>query len=187
MGKAAGSERPHQVVEVLAAYAHAALAAQVRRQLAGGDDLSLLRVPPGARLQRADRLLVSGTAAEPAGSWATHPELVGLVPEDAEATYVDRACLPAGGDATGLEPLEAYSVSFGSTTATARLGPGRRDLFVRMRLGARLPAFARGYADGAADPTTGRIGYTLVDPVAAADLALRHRLPFAVCAATDPS
>jgi hypothetical protein len=74
-------------------------------------------------------------------------------------------------------------VSFASRTAIARLGSGRPDLFERLRLGDRLPAFARGFADGAADPSTGRIGYTLVDPPAAADLALRHRLPFAVCAA----
>ena len=32
-----------------------------------------------------------------------------------------------------------------------------------------------------ADPSTGRLGYTLTDPVAAARLTRERQLPFAVC------
>ena len=51
-----------------------------------------------------------------------------------------------------------------------------------MRLGAAEPGFAEAYDGGVADPRTGRIGYVMTDPPAAARLALGHRLPFATCA-----
>lgn len=149
------------------------------------DDADLTRLHPaaGAQLRAAQHLLVSGVATDVTSSWASQPGLPELVPEDAESTYLERGCVadaPAGAD---LEPLAAYSVSFGSTTATARLGPGRGDLFTRMRLARQVSAFGQGFADGAADPSTGRIGYSLVDPARAADLTLRRRLPFAACGA----
>jgi hypothetical protein len=143
-------------------------------------DLSVLE-PARGELRAAGHLLVDGVATDVAASWASAPGLSRLVPDAAQATYLHRGCLDGDTDA-GLDPLDAYSVSFGSTVATARLGAGRHDLFTRMRLARTVPAFAAGFADGAADPSTGRIGYSLVDPAKAADLTLRGRLPFAVCA-----
>ncbi len=58
---------------------------------------------------------------------------------------------------------------------------GRDDLFTRMRLGSVVPAFAADFVNGAADPSSGRIGFTMTDPADAAQQALRHKLPFAVC------
>lgn len=147
------------------------------------DTVSLAGVQPpqGAELRAAEHELVSGVATDPASSWASVAGLADLVPDAAEATYVQRGCLPGDGGA-GLEALDAFSVEFGSTIATARLGPARHDLFLRMRLGDAEDSFAGGFADGSADPSTGRIGYRLADPVKAVDLTLRRRLPFAVCA-----
>jgi hypothetical protein len=144
-------------------------------------DLTRLEAPAGAEVRPAQHELVSGVAADPASSWAGVGRLADLVPEEAEATYVQRGCVPGEGDAE-LEPLEVYAVQLGSTVATARLGPGRHDLFVRMRAGEGVDPFASGFVDGSADPSTGRIGYRLLDPAKAADLTLRWRLPFAVCA-----
>ena len=149
-------------------------------RFADDTDLAGVPVPAGAELRTEDHLLVSGVASDPAASWAAVPGLAELVPDEAESAYVQRGCLSGDGGAD-LDPLDAYSVEFGSTVATARLGPERRDLFLRMRLGERAAGFADAFADGAADPSTGRIGYRLADPVKAADLTLRQRLPFAVC------
>jgi hypothetical protein len=44
-----------------------------------------------------------------------------------------------------------------------------------------VPEFAAAFDGGAADPLTGRIGYVMTDPVAAAALALADDLPFAAC------
>ena len=81
-----------------------------------------------------------------------------------------------------MDDLGAYSIQFEGSLVTARLGAGRQDLFARMRLGADEPTFAAAYDGGVADPLTGRIGYVMTDPVAAAELALEHQLPFATCA-----
>ena len=51
---------------------------------------------------------------------------------------------------------------------TARLGEDRQDLFARMRLGKSEPTFTAAYDGGVADPLTGRIGYVMTDPAAAA-------------------
>jgi hypothetical protein len=150
-------------------------------RFADGADLDRLTPPPGARIRAAEHLLVSGVAVDPQHSWAAVPGLLDLVPDRAEATYLHRGCV-AGEAATDLEALEAYSLELGSTVATARLGPGRHDLFRRMRLGQEAAGFDEAFAEGAADPSSGRIGYRLVDAAEAADLTLRQRLPFAVCA-----
>ena len=44
-----------------------------------------------------------------------------------------------------------------------------------------MPAFAKTFTGGVADPVSGRIGYQLTDPAQAVQLALTHKLPFAVC------
>ena len=75
-----------------------------------------------------------------------------------------------------------YAVQFEGSLATARLGAGRHDLFTRMRLGDSQPGFAAAYDGGVADPVSGRIGFVMTDPPAAARLALAHALPFAACA-----
>ena len=67
----------------------------------------------------------------------------------------------------------------------------RADLFERLHLGEDWPAdgrrrFADGFADGVADPTTGRIGYDVRRPPVAARLALLGTLPFGVCNEVTP-
>jgi hypothetical protein len=94
---------------------------------------------------------------------------------------VARGCLPDQGGAE-LDELDTYAVQFEGTLVTARLGEGRHDLFTRMRAAAGQPDFADAYEGGVADPRTGRIGFRMSDPAAAARLALQHRLPFAGCA-----
>ena len=61
--------------------------------------------------------------------------------------------------------------------------PDRDDLFDRLRIGEDWPVsdFPRAYVDGAADPASGRIGYTVPRPSAAVGLALQEELPFAAC------
>lgn len=136
----------------------------------------------GGSVRAEDRLVVSGVAAPDQPNWAGLPELESLVGHKASATYIERGCLPGDAGTVRLQPLAAYSVAFSSTLATARLGQARTDLFDRLALVGELPLVDQALTDGVADPSTGRIGFHLVDPVRAADLALRRQLPFAVCA-----
>lgn len=150
-----------------------------------------------------ERLLVT-SAAPPDGddSWAAMEEVVGLVGHQANATYVERDCLPFDrvfGEGMeeqlaeapraalrSLHPLEAFSVALGAQLATVRLGEARSDAFARLRLAEVMPAirpeFGAGFARGVADPSSGRLGYDLQRPVAATELIRDRHLPFAVCA-----
>jgi len=135
----------------------------------------------GATVDAEQRLATSGTTSDPTQSWATDEATTAMVGLPANSTYVARACLPeaAGAD---VDELGTWSVQFEGSLVTARLGEGRHDLFVRMRLGQAQPDFAAAYDGGVADPRTGRIGYVMADPAAAAGLALAKGLPFAACA-----
>ena len=126
-------------------------------------------------------IVVNGELPDADASWAADDTMSSLVGLPTNATYLERGCVPAPEGALGLDELDAYSLSLEGTVATARLGPGRTDLFARMRLGEQLESFATGFGGGVADPLSGRIGYQLVSPPAAADLALRRQLPFAAC------
>jgi hypothetical protein len=136
----------------------------------------------GAVVDAAEHLVTRGASADPQQSWAADPGLEALVGEPANSAYVSRSCVPDAAATGDVDELGAYSVEFEGSLVTARLGEGRHDLFARMRLGAQDPDFAAAYDGGVADPTTGRIGYVMTDPAAAAQLALRHELPFATCA-----
>ena len=136
----------------------------------------------------ANHLVSSGTTDDPAQSWAADPETQDLAWSPANATYLSRDCTvpPAGEDTSGdVDDLGAYAVQFEGSLVTAWLGEGRQDLFTRMRLGEDEPAFAAAYDGGVADPVSGRIGYVMTDPAAAAQLALEHDLPFAACPGGD--
>ena len=134
----------------------------------------------GGDVDAAEHLVSSGTTDDPAQSWAADPDTEELVGPPANSTYVSRDCVAAGtsGD---VDDLGAFSIQFEGSLVTARLGEDRQDLFARMRLGKSEPTFTAAYDGGVADPLTGRIGYVMTDPAAAADLALEHRLPFATC------
>jgi hypothetical protein len=136
----------------------------------------------GASIDAADHLATSRQLDAGDARWTDLAGLAGQLGPEAEATYLARGCLAGDTDGQRLQPLTAYAVSFGETLATAYLGIGRDDLFTRMRLGDRVPTFSADFVNGAADPSTGRIGFTMTDPVDAAQLALRSKLPFAVCA-----
>jgi hypothetical protein len=139
----------------------------------------------GATVDPDRGLVTRGTAADGAQSWAADPELRPLVGHPANATYVSHVCAPSGvgGDISGeVEDLATYSIQFEGTLVTARLGEGRSDLFDRMRAGSTVPEFAAAYDGGVADPLTGRIGYVMTDPAAAAARARQQVLPFATCA-----
>ena len=136
----------------------------------------------GGEVVADQHLVVLGTAAEGEASWASDPLLPALVGMPADATYAARGCVPLESAPAGLDQLDAYSVAFEGALATARLGAGRADLFERLGLGDTVSAFVTGFTGGVADPTTGRIGYEMVDAPAAAELALRGTLPFAACA-----
>lgn len=162
------------------------------------------RVGPlaGAVVDPDRRLVTSTTPPDPEDAWGADPELVGLVGRDATAAYLERSCIPfdtvfgagveerlaAAPEAAlrALEPLEAFSISFGGELATVRLGEERSDVFDRLRIATVLPPtepeFGLVLGQGVADPSTGRIGYTIADPAAAARFTLDRQLPFAVCA-----
>jgi hypothetical protein len=133
----------------------------------------------GGEVNAGDHLVSSGTAADPDHSWAADAAMWDLVGLPANATYVSRDCVPA--DGADVDELTAYSVQFEGSLVTARLGAARQDLFARMRLGEEDAAFDAAFDGGAADPLTGRIGYVMTDPAAAARLALEGALPFAAC------
>ncbi len=128
-------------------------------------------------------LVLNGAAADADDSWATDDEIAAVVAEGpAQATYVSVACLDteASGDTSDLTELGPFSVSYGGSLVTVRLGEARSDVSARSRLTGG-PAFAEALTDVVADPGTGRIGYRMADPALAAELAVSERLPFAVC------
>ncbi|WP_207007833.1 hypothetical protein [Nocardioides aromaticivorans] len=150
----------------------------------------------------ADRHLVT-SAAPPDGadSWGATEELLSLVGREAISTYVDRSCLDfdsvfgSGMEAQlaaapkaalrALDELDAYSVALGAELVTVQLGPDRGDVFDRVRLADVMPPtdpdFGLVMSRGVADPSSGRLGYTLADAPAAAALTKARTLPFAVC------
>lgn len=163
-----------------------------------------------------ERHLVSvGMATGDEESWGTIEGVADLASDTpAESTYYRVGCVPLGTvlgpdadiedqeavvskhDPSALDPLGVFSVSFADGVATARLGPGRADLFARSDLAA---AFAKlqsptvgsiGFGDAfvkpVVDPSTGRIGYDVAAPVAAATATLTDLLPFAVCNEVTP-
>jgi hypothetical protein len=174
-------------------------------------DMSLVRgalkekALAGAKVLAGEHLLVKGVAHDGDPVWAMDEGLRTLTEAGAESTYLRRGCVPVqdalGADATVedqdalvdiadptyLRPLEAFSVSFGDQVATARLGRDRTDLHERAHLVGLWPdtggiGLQEGFEGLAvADPSTGRIGLRVVDPLAAAALTLGEMLPFAVC------
>ncbi|CAN5383895.1 hypothetical protein BH09ACT12_BH09ACT12_25270 [soil metagenome] len=156
----------------------------------------------GADVDAAESLVSLGTTSDPISSWAADAARVDLVGPIASATYVDTACIPydvafddgeatdlaaaPAADVEALDELGPFSVSYGTTLVTVRLGAVRNDTFDRARLPDILPRtdpeFGLGYLDPVADPSGGRIGYRLGDPDVAERLARRRHLPFAVCA-----
>jgi hypothetical protein len=156
----------------------------------------------GAVVDAADHLVTSAAPPVGADSWGHDPQLVALVGRPADATYVQRGCLPfssvygsgvADQLASGpkemlaeLQPLDDFAVAFGGQLVTAQLGTGRDDLFQRLRIAGVLPAtkpnFDQAFARGVADPSTGRLGFEIGRPQDAVRLTEQQRLPFAVCA-----
>ncbi|PWN02580.1 hypothetical protein DJ010_12760 [Nocardioides silvaticus] len=155
----------------------------------------------GATLDADRALVTSETPPEGSDSWAAIEETRDLVGQEANATYVERGCLPFDtvfGDGMegqlaeapraalkALDPLEGFSVALGQDLVTVRLGPLRDDGFDRLRLAEVMPAirpeFGAGFSRGVADPSTGRLGYDLQRPSAAVELIEDRHLPFAVC------
>ena len=155
----------------------------------------------GAVLDPDRRLVTSAAPPDGDDSWAAIEEVVGLVGQEANATYVERGCLPFDrvfGDGMeeqlaeapraalhSLDPLESFSIALGADLATVRLGQARADAFDRLRLAEVMPAirpeFGAGFARGVADPSSGRLGYDLQRPTAATELIRDQHLPFAVC------
>lgn len=130
-------------------------------------------------------LVLSGAALDVGDvneSWAGDDATGMLVTGLAVATYVERGCVAAPTDTSGLEPLTAYSVTLEGTLATARLGEGRGDVFERLALATGDRDVTDALEGGVADPASGRLGFRLVDPADAADLTLRRSFPFAACA-----
>jgi hypothetical protein len=160
----------------------------------------------GARVIEDDHLVVAGVAEEGVGVWATDPTWDGLVGEPAQATYLRRGCVPLsdalGPDAgaeeqqelltrhpvTNLDTLAGFTVAFGEHNATVWMEPNRDDLFDRLDLGRDwpVPGFESAFRSGVGDPGTGRIGYDVPRPAAAAALTLLEELPFAVCNEVTP-
>ncbi|WP_067430159.1 hypothetical protein [Nocardioides jensenii] len=171
------------------------------------DDVAPLK---DARVEADQHLLVSGIAEEGDPVWASDPLLPELVDADAESTYLRRSCIPVNDalgvdatyedqealesafDVTNLMPLEAFSVNVTDQVATARTDVDRTDLHDRADLIDVWPETGtitwRDAFEGlvVADPSTGRIGFKVRNPVAAANLVLGDHLPFAICNELTP-
>lgn len=155
----------------------------------------------GASFDAERGIVSSAELPDPGDSWAAVDGLPDLVGRQANATYVERGCVPLddiygdgivdqlGGqtkvDVAGLRELDTYSVALGDELATIQLGPDRSDGFTRLRLYQHLPElqpdFGAVFERGAADPGSGRLGYDIPRPDVAADWVRERRLPFAAC------
>lgn len=155
----------------------------------------------GAVLDEQRGIVSSAELPDPEESWGADQELTALVGREANATYVERGCVPLDGiygdgivdqldgqtevDVASLRDLTNYSVSIGGELATVQIGTDRDDVFTRLRLAEHLPElspeFAQVFARGAADPGSGRLGYDVPRPRLAADWTHERRLPFAAC------
>lgn len=158
-----------------------------------------------------ERHLVSvGIAEDGEDTWGTIGGIADLTSDaPAESAYYRAGCVPLGTalgpdadiedqeavvgqhDPTLLDPLARFAVSFADGVATARLGLDRTDLFARSDLAADFPTVGPiGFSDAftlpVVDPSTGRIGYDVAAPVAAATATLTDLLPFAVCNEVTP-
>jgi hypothetical protein len=165
----------------------------------------------GAHVDAGRHLVSSGVAGAGDPTWAQRPGISALTADgEAESTYYRSGCVPladalgpdagaeerddllAAHDPTDLEPVETFALTFSEGVATARLGPDRPDLFDRSALAEDFPAtgpvrFAATFTRAVVDPSTGRIGWTVRDPLAAAGLVLTDALPFAVCPEVTPT
>jgi hypothetical protein len=153
----------------------------------------------GAELRAEDHLVVAGTSDTDV--WANEKQWGPLVDEPATATYLQQGCTPLdealGPDVDAedrdrlleehpvstLDELAGFAVAFGDHTAIVWVEPGRADLFERLRIGEDwpVPPFADTFTNGAADPSSGRLGYAVEDPPTAVALTLLRELPFSLC------
>ena len=166
----------------------------------------------GAELDPDRHLVTRGTMADDTGdeTLAETDAIAELIGDEAsESTYLRAGCVPladalgpdadvedldallAEHDPTDFAPLDRFAVSFGGGLATARLGRDRTDLDERAALATDFPViggvdFADAMTDPVLDPSTGRIGWTVGSPLAAARAALTDHLPFAVCNEVAP-
>lgn len=142
-----------------------------------------------------------GFAPSADASWAADGSAPDLTTQIAAGTLLRRGCLStsqvyggaradqvAAADLAGLDELDTWAVSLGGDLATVRLGEPRPDAFDRARIADSLPrtkpALDSALTDAVADPRSGRIGYVVTDPTAAAELVRDDRLAFALCATT---
>jgi hypothetical protein len=155
----------------------------------------------GAVVDTERRLVTSATPPDLDRSWGADQQLVPLTGAESVSTYVQRGCVPfdtvfgagmqsqlAAAPKAALDhlaPLDAFAVALGTELVTVQLGAKRADAFDRVRLAELMPRtrpeFGLVMSRGVADPSTGRLGYVLGDPAAAARLTRERHLPFAVC------
>lgn len=155
----------------------------------------------GAVVDVDRRLVTSTIPPESTASWGADPTLVALGGREAISTFITRECLSfdsifGAGMQAQLAPapaaalrsvgeLDSFAVALGTELATVLLGDNRSDAFERARLAEIMPPtdpeFSLAMSRPVADPSTGRLGYTLSDPSAAAFLTRTGHLPFAVC------
>lgn len=157
------------------------------------------------QVSTSDRTVSLGTTDDPADSWGDLEGVRDLLTDaPAASAYYRIGCVQLA-DALGpdadvddldrvlarhpvdtFEDLEAVSVMFVDGQATARLGRERTDVTPRADLADAFPTLGPigwqdGFEGGVNDPSTGRIGWEVANPSAAASLVLTDVLPFAVC------
>lgn len=155
----------------------------------------------GATLDPEHNLVTSAEVPAADESWGSDLALVALGGREANASYLERGCVPlediyaddivnrldgqSERDVASLRELEAYAVYLGNELVSVRLGEEREDAFTRLRLAARLPQldpdFGRVFSGGVASPVDGELGYQLARPAVAAEWVADRRLPFAAC------
>lgn len=137
----------------------------------------------GAAYDAGRHLITKGTVAVGQESWGSDPVMVAVAGGPGTSTYVVKGCAHGAHvtTTTAMRQVSAYSVEFGGGIATVRIGTERDDLFDRMKLGAAVPAYAKAFTHGVGDPGSGRMGFRISDPVAAASLVTHEPMPYAAC------
>lgn len=161
----------------------------------------------GAEVLADEHLLVSGITDPGEPTLAGDPEILGLLDEPYESTYLRVGCIPlqdalgvdasvedqdavlARHDIAGLQDLAGFSVGFGDDRGIVTLGAGRTDGPERAALGEDWPQTSTiSWADGFGEASweSDRLEVPVRNRAAAINLTLTGRLPFAVCPEVVP-
>lgn len=136
-----------------------------------------LTTSPGAVVDPARHLVSVGAAGDGEDTWGTIGGIADLTSaEPAESTYHRAGCAPWGtalGPDADIEDQEAVV--------------SRHDPTVLAELTRFAASLSDAFTTPVVDPSTGRIGFDVATPAAAATATVTDLLPFAVCNEVTPT